>query len=125
MALRTERWQCGCQGKHEVDSWMYTAIFTACAAYNSPELRLVMSQAYQSMETQWQDLQIKTPLTGPSKRCAPGLPWSCSEISAICGEGWRRRSFLTFTVSNWDPSGITRAHLNISLARVGAQHARS
>jgi len=67
LCLVSERWQCGRQGKHEVDSWMYTAIFTACAAYSSPELRMVMSQAYQSMESQWQDLQSGNRLTGPGK----------------------------------------------------------
>jgi len=56
------------QGKHEVDTWMYTGIFTACAAYNSPELRMVMSQAYQSMETQWQELQASGAPTGSGKR---------------------------------------------------------
>lgn len=81
--------QMAVQGEHEVDTWMYTGIFTACAAYNSPELRMVMSQAYQSMEAQWQRLQAGGPSTVVSKR------WSLPAHSLSHGERGERWD-LTF-----------------------------
>ena len=38
------------QEDHEVDTWVLNAMFSACAAYSSPELRIVMIEAYKFLE---------------------------------------------------------------------------
>lgn len=41
------------QAKHKLDSWVFTALFTACAANSCPELKVVVTQAASELDLNW------------------------------------------------------------------------
>ena len=47
----------GVQGQHKVDGYVFTSLFSACAAYKSAELRVVMTDAYHSLISHWRQLK--------------------------------------------------------------------
>ena len=45
------------QGQHKIDGYVFTPLFSACAAYKSAELRVVMTDAYHSLISHWRQLK--------------------------------------------------------------------
>ena len=58
------------QAKHKVDSWVYAAMFTACAAYKSPEHCMILTQAYHSLQSHYKEAKTKRILSTAEQRCA-------------------------------------------------------
>ena len=47
------------QEDHAVNTWVFASLFSACAAYNSPELRVIMTEACRRLEIYRQDIMQK------------------------------------------------------------------
>ena len=47
----------GVQGQHKINGYVFTSLFSACAAYKSAELRVVMTDAHRSLISHWRQLK--------------------------------------------------------------------
>lgn len=48
---------CSLQAKHQLNSWVYSAMFTACAAYKSAEHCMILTQAYHSLQNHFKEVK--------------------------------------------------------------------
>lgn len=63
------------QGSHPLDSWVFTALFSACAANNSPELRVVVTEASVALDRHWKASLSDRPPPMPALRSASIPPF--------------------------------------------------